>query len=94
MNVLVVIIILILAVYTLFIFNPVYAILHSVYCRIKADEYTPKETCDIITPLNTYTNVDCDTLCFYDKHLTFKYDDGVTVEVSASTANITFHDNK
>ena len=61
----------------------------SVYHWFKEED--DKDPCDIITPLNTYNNVDYNTVCFYDKHITFKYEDGVTVEVAASTAHIEIH---
>lgn len=94
MDIIVVTILLILSIYTFFMFQPVFNILHSIHRRIKSDEYKSKETCDIITPLNTYTNVYCDTICFYEECLTFKYKNGVTVEVSPETATIEFHNSK
>lgn len=81
-----------LALFAFVAFDVIFAVLISVYHWFKKEN--EKDTCDIITPLNTYNNVDCNTVCFYDKHITFKYEDGVTVEVAASTANIKFHSNK
>lgn len=62
------------------------------YLQIKKDEENANtiSTCDIITPLNTYTGVDCNTVVLYDTHLTFSYETG-TVEVAADTADIKFN---
>ena len=92
MEILVTTIVLFLAVYTFFEFDSVYPLLQRIYHTIKDSSYIPKETCDIITPLNTYSNVDCDTFCFYEDRFTFKFENDTTVQVSPSTAIIKYHD--
>lgn len=62
------------------------------YLQIEREEAKANsvDTCDIVTPLNTYTGVDCSTVVLYDTHLTFSYETG-TVEVAADTADIKFN---
>lgn len=89
MELLVFVIIASLAIFAFVAFDVIFAVLISVYHWLKEED--DKDPCDIITPLNTYNNVDYNTVCFYDEHITFKYEDDITVCVAASTARIEFH---
>lgn len=52
----------------------------------------PSATCDIITPLNTYVNVKCNTVIFYNNdHIEFTYDNGQTITVSTRGTDIKFN---
>lgn len=89
MELLVFVILASLAIFAFVAFDVIFAVLISVYHWFKEED--DKDPCDIITPLNTYNNVDYNTVCFYDEHITFKYEDGITVCVAASTAHIKIH---
>lgn len=64
---------------------------HDVIVNIINKSNNDTKKCDIITVLNRYNDIDCNTVVMYDDYITF-CDNGIAVTVDAQDTNIKFND--